>query len=91
MYGYEPDFSSDLYDIYRYADINVINASNIRLSNVSLSYRLPSTLAQKVSLQNVRFNFNIENLYTFAANKDAKYMLGGYSSPNYVFGVNLNF
>lgn len=91
MYGYESTYSSGLYDIYRYADINVVDASNIRLSNVSLSYRLPSSLTQKASIQNIRLNFNIENLYTFAANKDAKYMLGGYNSPNYVFGVNLNF
>lgn len=91
MYGYESDYSSDLYDIYRYADINVVDASNIRLSNISLSYRVPSSLAQKALLHNVRLNFNIENLYTFAANKDAKYMLGGYNSPNYVFGMNLNF
>lgn len=91
MYGYEPTYTSNLYDIYRYADINVVDASNIRLSNVSLSYRVPSSVAEKAFLHNVRLNFNIENLYTFAANKDAKYMLGGYNSPNYVFGVNLNF
>ena len=91
MYGYESDFTSDLYTIYRYADINVVDASNVRLSNVSLSYQLPTSLVKRVSLNSVRFNFNVENLYTFAANNDAKYMLGGYTAPNFVLGMNISF
>ncbi|MFH7017328.1 SusC/RagA family TonB-linked outer membrane protein [Flavobacterium sp. FlaQc-47] len=91
VYEYDPEYSSDLQAIYSYADINIIDASNVRLSNISLAYQLPSQLMHKVKLQNVRFNFNVENVFTLAKSKDAKYLLGGYQSPNFVLGVNVNF
>ncbi|MFH4964787.1 SusC/RagA family TonB-linked outer membrane protein [Gaetbulibacter sp. M235] len=91
VYEYDPDFNSDLQSIYSYADINIIDASNVRLSNISLGYQLPSSLINRVKLQDVRFNLNIENVFTVAKSKDAKYLLGGYQSPNFVFGVNVNF
>lgn len=87
--------SSDyLYDsgmIYQYADINVLDASNIRLSNLSLSYRIPVTWCRKVFVKNARVQFNVENLCTFAKSKEAKYLLGGYNAPNLVWGLYLNF
>lgn len=91
VYEYEADFTSDSRDIYRYADINILDASNLRLSNVSLAYQMPSALIKKVKLQDVRFNFNVENVFTVAKSRDAKYLLGGFQSPNFVFGVNVNF
>lgn len=91
VYEYEPEFNSDSYDIYRYADINILDASNIRLSNISLAYEMPSTIIKKVKLDGVRFNLNAENVYTFAKSRDAKYMLGGFQSPSFVLGVNVNF
>ena len=91
VYDYDPDFSSDLQSIYSYADINIIDASNLRLSNISLAYEMPSDLMKKVKLQSIRFNFNVENVFTVANSKDAKYLLGGYQSPNFVFGFNINF
>ena len=91
VYEYESDYSYDLYSIYSYANVNILDASNVRLSNVSLAYRIPSVLCSKLRLQNVRLNFNVENVFTLAKSKDAKYMLGGYESPNYVFGINVNF
>lgn len=87
--------SSDyLYDsgmIYQYADINVLDATNIRLSNLSLTYRIPASLCQKVFLKNARIQFNVENLCTFAKSKEAKYLLGGFNAPNLVWGLYLNF
>jgi TonB-linked SusC/RagA family outer membrane protein len=91
VYEYEADFISDSRDIYRYADINILDASNIRLSNVSLAYSLPSSVIKRVKLQDVRFNLNAENVYTFAKSRDAKYLLNGFQSPSLVFGVNINF
>ncbi|WP_281631443.1 SusC/RagA family TonB-linked outer membrane protein [Flavobacterium luteolum] len=91
VYEYESDFNSASRDIYRYADINILDASNVRLSNVSLAYQLPKNVVQKVNLYEVRFNLNAENVYTWAKSRDAKYMLNGFQSPSFVFGVNVNF
>jgi TonB-linked SusC/RagA family outer membrane protein len=91
VYEYESNYSSDLYSMYSYSDINVINASNIRLNNIALSYKIPAQYCKIAHLSNARIQFNVENAYTWAANNDAKYQLGGYNSPNYVMGVYLNF
>ncbi len=91
VYEYDPDFNYDLNAIYSYADINIIDASNVRLSNVSLAYQIPSDLATKLHLKNIRLNFNVENILTIAKSKDAKYLLGGYQTPNFFFGLNANF
>ncbi|WP_233621925.1 SusC/RagA family TonB-linked outer membrane protein [Flavobacterium agrisoli] len=91
VYEYEADFNYASRDIYRYADINILDASNVRLSNISLAYQMPKNLINKVKLDNVRFNLNAENVYTWAKSRDAKYMLGGFQSPSFVMGVNVNF
>lgn len=91
VFEYDPEFSYDLRSIYSYADINIIDASNVRLSNVSFAYQIPSDIAAKLHLQNIRLNLNAENVFTIAKSKDAKYMLGGYQSPNIVVGLNVNF
>ncbi|WET04138.1 SusC/RagA family TonB-linked outer membrane protein [Flavobacterium sp. YJ01] len=91
VYEYESEFNSESRTIYSYADINILDASNVRLSNVSLAYQMPSAIIKKVKLDGVRFNLNAENVYTFAKSRDAKYMLGGFTSPSFVLGVNVNF
>lgn len=91
IFAESSDYYYGSYFVYSYADINVLDASNIRLSNISLSYRLPQTFCKKIFLKNARLQFNVENLYTFAFEKRAKYLLGGYNSPNYVWGLYLNF
>ncbi len=91
VYEYDPEFNSDSRDIYRYADINILDASNVRLSNISLAYQMPKDIIKRVKLDGVRFNLNAENVYTFAKSRDAKYMLGGFQSPSFVMGVNVNF
>lgn len=91
VWEYDSDFSYALYSIYSYANVNILDASNVRLSNLSLAYHIPANLLSKLKLQSVRLNFNVENLFMLAKSKDAKYMLGGYRTPNYVFGINVNF
>ncbi|MBW1654992.1 SusC/RagA family TonB-linked outer membrane protein [Flavobacterium quisquiliarum] len=91
VFEYDPEFNSESRTIYQYADINILDASNLRLSNVSLAYQMPSAIIKKVKLDGVRFNLNAENVYTFAKSRDAKYMLGGFTSPSFVLGVNVNF
>ncbi|MDO4496660.1 MAG: TonB-dependent receptor, partial [Bacteroidales bacterium] len=91
LFADDPLFSSDLYDIYNYADVNVLSASNVRIKNISLSYTLPANVLKKCMIKGARFNMNIENLATMASNKTAKYLMGGYEKPNFVWGINLDF
>ncbi|KUJ63490.1 SusC/RagA family TonB-linked outer membrane protein [Flavobacteriaceae bacterium CRH] len=91
VYEYDPEFSSDSRTIYSYADINILDASNVKLSNISLAYQMPTALIKKVKLDGIRFNLNAENVYTFAKSRDAKFLLGGFTSPSFVLGVNVNF
>ncbi|MOA24593.1 hypothetical protein D3C78_1452780 [compost metagenome] len=91
VFAEDPAYNSQSADIYQKADINVIDASNIRLRNVSLAYRLPKALIKKANLENLRFQFNVENAFTIAESKEAKYLLNGYRPANYVWGVYLNF
>ena len=90
IFAENPLFSSDYYDIYRYSDVNVISASNLRLANISLAYNLPRQLSRKAALSNVRIQLNVENAFTLAKSKAAKYLLDGYSAPNYVLGLYLD-
>ncbi|MDQ1164551.1 SusC/RagA family TonB-linked outer membrane protein [Flavobacterium sp. SORGH_AS_0622] len=91
VYEYDPEFSSDSRTIYSYADINILDASNVRLSNISLAYQMPSDIIKRIKLDGIRFNLNAENVYTFAKSRDAKYLLNGFQSPSFVLGVNVNF
>lgn len=77
--------------IYRNADINVVNAGNVRLRNLSLAYRIPQNVIRRLYLQNARVSFSAENLFMLTHSSEAKYMLGGYNKANYVLGLNFNF
>lgn len=91
IFGENPLFSGASRTIYGYADNNVISATNLRLANISLAYNIPAVWLRNVSLSSARVQFNVENAVTFARCASAKYMLGGYEAPNYVFGLYLNF
>lgn len=91
IFGENPLFSDASRSIYGYADHNVISATNLRLANISLAYNIPAAWLRNVSLSSARVQFNVENAVTFARSASAKYMLGGYEAPNYVFGLYLNF
>jgi hypothetical protein len=91
VFDYDSDFNFDFFTSSWYASSNYIDASNIRLSNISLAYRLPDDLNSKLNLKNIRLNFNVENVFMLAKSKEAKYALGGFRSPNLVLGLNVNF
>jgi hypothetical protein len=91
VFAEDPDYNSQSYDIYKNADINVLNASNMRMRNISLAYNLPERLSRKAGMEHVRLQFNAENVFMIAASKTAKYLMGGYYPPNYVLGAYLNF
>lgn len=77
--------------VYQYADLNVLDARNVQIRNISLAYRLPADWVKKMRLAQARLQFNAENVAMFTKSSNAKYMLGGYRTPNYVFGAYLTF
>lgn len=77
--------------LYRYSDLFIYDASHIRLNNLSLAYRLPAAICNKVHLMGAKVQFNIENVAVFAFDNRAHYALGGKVKPNYVWGLYLNF
>jgi len=84
----------DLYNaqsenIYRNANINVLDARNLNIRNMSLAYRIPGSCLAKFHIPAARIQMNAENVALFAKSKNAKNMLGGYRRPNYVFGLYL--
>ena len=86
-----PDYNYYAYNLYARSSVNVLNAANWRMKNLSVAYRLPADLCKKLALQEARIMFGMENLFTTAKSRDAKWMLGGYDKPNYLCTVSLNF
>lgn len=85
------NYNSYRTSLYAYSDQFVYNASNIRVKNISFAYRLPSTWCKKVFLSGARLQFNVENAAIIAFESKARYDLGAYNAPNYVWGLYLNF
>lgn len=82
---------TSMYTTYYYSSANLLDASHIRLSNVSLAYHLPTALIRKAYLSSARVQLNIENPAMWAKSKQAKYQLGGYNATTYVLGIYLQF
>ncbi len=84
----------DLYcnmDLYNRSSAVIKDASNLRLRNISLSYRLPRQLCSGFYAKDARIMLGVENIATFAKTKAAKFTLGGYERPTYMVSLNLNF
>ncbi len=69
VFAEDPAFSSDTYTMYSNASINVLDASNIRMRNISLAYNLPASLVRHAFMQSARIQFNVENAFTIAGIK----------------------
>jgi TonB-linked SusC/RagA family outer membrane protein len=91
VFAETPGFNANTSTMYSNASIHVLDAGNVRLRNISLAYNLPSHLTKKAFVENARVQFNVENAFTVAFDKRAKYLLGGYNRPNFVGGVYLGF
>ena len=82
--------------LYAYSDKFIYDASNIRIKNISLAYRVPAAWCKKAFLTGARLQFNVENLATIAFDSRARYDLNVssnnvYNTPSYVWGLYLNF
>lgn len=50
---------------YRSSNMQLTNASYVRLKNIALSYSLPEDLSRKIKTKNARIYFQAQNVYTF--------------------------
>ena len=57
--------SGDVNNNSRISSLYIEDGSYLRIQNVSLAYRLPHQMLEKIHLNSVRFSLNIQNLYTF--------------------------
>ena len=86
-----PLYNYNYYSMYAQSSINIIDASNLSLNNLSLTYRLPSNACSKMAMKSARIMLAAENLFMIAASPEAKYLLGGYNKPTFILGLYLNF
>ena len=81
------------YSRYRLSDAGITDASFIRLKNVSFSYTLPTELARKLKLSNVRLYALGQNLWTITDYQGFDPETPGTSTPpmrTITFGVNVS-
>jgi len=57
--------SGDVNDNDRVSSLYIEDGSYLRIQNVSLAYRIPHHILEKVHISSARLSFNIQNLYTF--------------------------
>ncbi len=90
---------NDLTDPMQYSSRQMHDASFLRLKNVTLAYRLPKNLIQKIGSSNARVFVNGSNLLTFSKYKIAdpevnQYGTRGWETPygkTYTFGIEFSF
>lgn len=85
---------------WKYADIQVMSASFLKLRNIGLSYALPKHLVRSMKMDNISVRAQINNPFYWAANDhdidpEAFNANGGsrlqQQVTTYVFGLNVNF
>ena len=90
------------YNLYYLGDKNILNASYIKLRDITLSYRLPQAFCSKLSTKSIMVKFQVGNLFYWAANNDGidpeAYQLNTYTGsrtdkfgPSYALELNINF
>lgn len=90
------------YNLYYMSDRNILNASYIKLRDLSLAYNVPKTFCRKVHTESVRVNLQVGNLFYWAANNKGidpeSYQLDTYTNarqykfrPTYSIELNINF
>jgi len=90
--GYAAAYTA--YSNYSFSDASVIDASFIRLKNVSLSYTLPTSWLSKIKAQNLRVYAQAQNLLTITNYKGIDPESQGLVTPplrTIVAGLQLSF
>ncbi|MFS4455685.1 SusC/RagA family TonB-linked outer membrane protein [Maribacter sp. 2304DJ31-5] len=83
---------------YGAADINVLDAGYVRLSDVNLDYALPTTVAEKIGMKGINVKFQAKNLWLYTKNDEdidpEANFNGSLNLPrakSFIFGINANF
>ncbi len=90
------------YNLFYMGDQNVLDASYIKLRDLSVAYNVPTTFCKKLHTESMRVNLQLGNLFYWAANdKDIDpeyYQLDAYTGarqekfgPTYSIELNINF
>lgn len=87
-------------DFYHYADVNILNASYIKLRDLTLSWSLPKNICNRLATENIKIRLQAANLFYWAANKEGidpesfnlKYgNRATHYGPSYSVGLAVNF
>ncbi|MNK11474.1 TonB-dependent Receptor Plug Domain protein [compost metagenome] len=81
--------------LWRNSDVNVVDGDYVKLRNVSLSYNLPKSFANKIAISSAKLTFQMNNIWYWSAagdDIDPEVYSGSRSIPlpkTYLFGFNL--
>jgi TonB-linked SusC/RagA family outer membrane protein len=78
----------------RPSDFWIQDKSYLRVKNLQIGYKLPSSLTKKLNMEQIRIYSSMENLLTFTKYKGIDPEIGGTNYPTLQqisFGINLNF
>ncbi len=90
------------YNLYYYSDTNILDASYIKLRDITLGYTLPREFCQKLSVHDIKVKLQVDNLFCWQANHEGidpeYYLLDAYYDnrqdkfgPSYALELNINF
>ncbi|WP_443946770.1 SusC/RagA family TonB-linked outer membrane protein [Pedobacter sp. AW1-32] len=94
------NFASTLSTLWKYSDAQILDASYIKLRNVSLSYTLPNHLSKTLHVSQVRMSAQVNNLWYWSAAGDdidpETYSLNSGTRSleipkSFLFGLNVTF
>jgi len=92
------NYAGTITSLWRNSDANVVDADYVKLRNISLSYNLPKSFANKIKISSAKLTFQMNNIwYWSAAGNDIDpetYSLNSATRniplpKTYLFGVNL--
>ncbi len=85
---------------WKYADVNVVSASFIKMRNIGVTYDLPKTWLTKTGVKGARLKLQVDNAFRWTANdKDIDPEAFNANSgtrneavmPSYILGLNIQF
>ncbi|MDQ3845273.1 MAG: hypothetical protein M3342_14860, partial [Bacteroidota bacterium] len=90
-------FDASVFSVYNRADIRTIDASYLRLRNITLQYAL-TNLAKRAKMQNLSLGFEASNIAVFASERlngmDPETLLTGLNMPplrSFTFSLSATF
>ena len=88
------------YNAYNYSDVNVVDGSFIRMKSISLTYRIPVKVCERLSLKSASVNVQLQNPFLIYADRklngrDPEFVSsGGVATPiqrTYSLSINTTF